>query len=251
MRPSVADPAGELAVADGLAVGNVLELRPDPSLELGALEPDRDIELGEVAGEVGVQLATMSANHASSATAIGRFDGGALVRACACRSRRRRIADNVSGPTGLSIVVVRGCHGSPLSLVVGSGVTAGGRPLVDAMVVDRPQVLHGVGPPGSPRLRAVESAAVVAGSPRRSGATTYAEVGRGEGVGVTQGPHGDDVWRSTARCPADDERRPVPRPGHSRVRGPGALASASTSRRRCAPSWHRAVAGSTCVERLG
>ena len=50
-------PAGELAVADGLAVGDVLQVRPDRALEVGALEPDRDVEFGEVAAEVGVELA--------------------------------------------------------------------------------------------------------------------------------------------------------------------------------------------------
>ncbi len=55
--PGLPSLSGELAVADGLTVGNLLQLGPHPALEIGAVEPDRNLELRECAGKVGVELA--------------------------------------------------------------------------------------------------------------------------------------------------------------------------------------------------
>src|SRR5258708_9199456 len=46
----------DLAVGDGVAVGNAAEHVPYPALGRSAVEPQRHVELGERAGEVGVEL---------------------------------------------------------------------------------------------------------------------------------------------------------------------------------------------------
>ena len=48
--------AGELAVADGFAMGDAGDLLPDALLEIGAVEVERDGEVGALAGEEFVEL---------------------------------------------------------------------------------------------------------------------------------------------------------------------------------------------------
>jgi len=55
-RRRVADPAGELSVGPGLAVGDLPQRRPDRALELRSGRGQRQVELREPSGKVGVEL---------------------------------------------------------------------------------------------------------------------------------------------------------------------------------------------------
>src|SRR5712692_6645055 len=53
----VADASGQLAVGDGLAVGDLAKLLPDSLLKGGALGREREVKGFKVSGEIGAELA--------------------------------------------------------------------------------------------------------------------------------------------------------------------------------------------------
>ena len=79
-RAGTARELGQLAVADGVAVGDVLQLGPDGLLEVGAREVERQRELAACAGKVFLELAAAVVEQGSGALdglhaqALGSFD---------------------------------------------------------------------------------------------------------------------------------------------------------------------------------
>jgi hypothetical protein len=102
----LADPGGQLAVGDGLAVRDLEQTGPDPPLEVRALEPEGEVELGELASSrpagvcawssirTSVMVSSSSPAMVTKPTGLSMMRYRVLFMGSGCHDRRARSGGN-------------------------------------------------------------------------------------------------------------------------------------------------------------